>query len=217
METNRPDPPERCPECGYALTGLPAAGRCPECGWALGEEAVVYFPSVFAEPGRWYDVTLLMNSAIMGVEAVSFFRGSQWVWSAFLGGSVLFMLYMLGKRIWLRRNGPAIAQARFGPGGFARREGYGPVRWRPWEGRHVPLLKPLKRPGNPPVPWFRLRIKGSGRLSVLRPTVLPFAMNFKLPAQEARALFRRVHAWRDAAVGDAVAENSAKAAGGGVG
>lgn len=105
MESDRPDPPE----------------RCPECGWGLGEEAVVYVPSALTQFGWWFDVVIIFYVVTNGYGAVRFFRGSQWVLSAFLGGAVMMMLYVLGKRGWLRRNGPAVAQARFGPRGFARR------------------------------------------------------------------------------------------------
>src|SRR5688572_3267499 len=32
---------ENCPQCGYALAGLPAAGICPECGTAYDQSTVV--------------------------------------------------------------------------------------------------------------------------------------------------------------------------------
>ena len=34
--------PDRCPDCGYPLTGLPPKGACPECGIQYGSEVVVY-------------------------------------------------------------------------------------------------------------------------------------------------------------------------------
>lgn len=38
-------PPDTCPECGYRLTGLPAAHRCPECGFEYDEHTVIFRPS----------------------------------------------------------------------------------------------------------------------------------------------------------------------------
>ncbi len=148
----------------------------------------MYFPSPWGSPGWWCDPLLIIAASCNAGLAISMFRGSRWGWTAFLGGSVLFLIYLMGKRLWLRRKGPPVAQVRFGPAGVARREGFGPVRWRPWGAGQTVQLRPVVRPGREPAGWYRLRVRGPGWRS--------FSANVKLSDGEAGRLLGRVEAFR---------------------
>ena len=193
------DPPPVCPECGYALVGLPATGRCPECGWGWAQEAVVYA----APDPAWRmmyraEGTCGALAVLAGVLAALNFTGSRWVLTAGFAGAGLFWLYLLLARLWLRWGGPPVEQARFGPRGFARRIGFGPVRWRPWEAGHAVALSGRAIDEDFPVQRLRLRIVNPARrFPALRKQGLE--MFFNAPPADAAALVDRLVGWRDAA------------------
>ncbi len=193
------DPPPNCPECGYALRGLDGGGRCPECGWGMGE-AVVYFPP----PHGWgypvMDALLVFYVVMNGVGVFTHLRPFQPVTATGMAAVAAFMVYLLARRWQMRRGGFGPAQARFGPRGFAWREGFGPVRWRPWEARHEPVLTRLKRRGLSEKHRFTLRVKRSGRLPLMRWAEWPFSVHFDATVRDAERLLDRAVRFRRAAL-----------------
>ncbi len=139
-ETNNIRPPnaddplrlDRCPDCGYLLTGLPERGICPECGFAYNEQMIVLY--------GW-------ARNVRGSE------GTQRPWAGWWAAKILFWLFVLVitsgaglilliiwllirslRRRQLTADAPAPVQLRLVPEGFAQRDGVGPVklcRWRP--------------------------------------------------------------------------------------
>ena len=195
-------PPPVCPECGYALAGLPPAGRCPECGWACGEEVVIFAAGFATGNERWVARWAGILAALAAVNASLSFGGigGRWVMAALSGGWALCCAWFCAKQVLRRRKG-RVGQARFGPLGFARRVGFGPVRWRPWEARHTPELVPLE-PGADEGQRRRYALLiDRPKVSLIRGTWPFMWVKVEAAPGEAEALVRRVRALRDAAVG----------------
>ena len=153
--------PERCPQCGYDLAGLPDKGQCPECGFEYDPDSlIVLYGWNGLGPGQsspsmasgcasivLYGVLYGVLGAISGTLARAV-GAREWVVKSLLMGSV--MLVWLTRKYLRRRTdsdpdawkslGVADwskqAQLRLTPAGFGLRAGCGPCRLTPF-GRAV--------------------------------------------------------------------------------
>jgi hypothetical protein len=138
---------DRCPDCGYLLTGLPAEGLCPECGFAYNAEMIVLYgwagevrrTQANQRPGRWLTILVWVKALlIVGVVWYPFVvrRDPTIAWMASI--ITLIAVHTIYRRHRLLREGLAPVQLRLFPDGFAQRDGIGGVRLRPWRrGRHL--------------------------------------------------------------------------------
>ena len=130
-------PPARCPECGYALAWLPAAGRCPECGWEYDADTVVLFGETSRHERTWADVAMAISASASAVLIVLVVRSGFEPLLLVSNAGVIVGGYFYWR--YTRGGGdPATAetQVRLDPGGWATREGVGRVTWRRWHPRH---------------------------------------------------------------------------------
>lgn len=124
-----------CPDCGYALEGLPAGHRCPECGFEPSPGLVVLWgwsgpwsadpmqrPAKPWRPWAWW--------AMVGV--MTLITGNYVVALLFLVFLALPTLYHFVKL----RSGYTMperpVQLRIAPAGIAQRVGYGKAVLNPW-------------------------------------------------------------------------------------
>ncbi len=141
-----PDPLrlDRCPDCGYLLTGLPEEGICPECGFAYNAEMIVLY--------GWGSGQRANITNARGWRVIVFgLLGCVWALQMLLPGTVMLVLYrdwrnmlwVLGMFVGLtwalmrrwrrnRQDAPAPVQVRLCPWGLAQRNGIGPVKLRQW-------------------------------------------------------------------------------------
>lgn len=75
-------PLQRCPECGYLLTGLPPDGRCPECGFAYDSTMIVLQGWGFGQHANAANsrggravAALIAQAGILGQVALNFMTG----------------------------------------------------------------------------------------------------------------------------------------------
>jgi hypothetical protein len=199
--TSTPDPLrlDRCPDCGYLLTGLPEQGICPECAFAYSPEMIVLY--------GWGRGQRANITNARGWRVIVFgLLGCVWALSMLLPGTVMFVLFrdwrimllVLGLfvaftwallRRWRRnrQDSPAPVQVRLCRQGFAQRNGIGPVRLRQW------------RTNN------RLRLRPSGsQLYRIVENVSFWSWSFKLVDMEfacdpaaAQRITSRINTWRE--------------------
>ena len=148
-------PPEKCPECGYLLRGLPAVGRCPECGWAYdGEQIVLYghrpgegrrSPALTVSRARWFWATLLLSLALGAALWLVSGLAVATIGTVSVGGFGVASYYA-ATRIDARRRR---TQVRLSADGFAVRDQPGPVKVTPWRLAKTATLAwdPEPRPG----------------------------------------------------------------------
>ncbi len=206
MEPAAPfNPPPFCPECGYALRGLPAAGRCPECGWGYGRELVL-FESADVAAGRsgWWSVHAL-NAAFVVFLVVTLLMVTRWLqYDGFVQN--LLVLLAVGAVGWVksilsgRDLERGLWQARFSPAGFASRRGAGPARWVRWNDMQAVELKAVYPPDEGPARRHVLRVRRRVD-SLWEADEALLRIEFDATAAEARAVHDRLIAWRHAAVG----------------
>lgn len=200
-------PPARCPECGYALAGLPTAGRCPECGWAYDAETIVLYGRHATEPG---DRELSMGAAAVitallvaglvtaGVALASAGR----YWPALLVGG---FGALLAAGVWHRNRQEATRsiQLRLCATGYAQRRGFGRARLSPWlAGESVEVEfadpgRPWRPPASPFAPFAPPRRGPSGRVRLGSGRRINFRFDADWPTVD--RLARRVLAWREVA------------------
>lgn len=140
---------DRCPDCGYLLTGLPEQGVCPECGFAYNSDMIVLYGRA---SGRFSSAAANRQASVQALVALlpivllvvlivarrivgTAWPGSRMVpWPMFVvyGSLVVGALY----RRWRARQDElkpnARWQLRLSPQGFAQRDYIGPVQMRPW-------------------------------------------------------------------------------------
>ena len=198
------NPPAWCPECGYALTGLPAAGRCPECGWEYGTEIVLFAPLDVAASQRIISIVAYAGIGIgWGWMAIRSFAGSRWMFATFAGGAAMLWGYFSLRAVVRGRRGGLRVQARFGTRGFAGRAGPGPVYWMPWRAGDEPALVKVKPLGEPSsggeIFRFVLVIQREAIIQVGRMDQV-VRIDLNATAAEARAVRAKLVSLRDAAV-----------------
>jgi hypothetical protein len=143
MVPDLPDDPLQltvCPECGYALRGLPAKSTCPECGFEYDQSVVVLYgwPTghrAYITLSRAEISIVLLVVATFACAALLVLSGGAAVPVIAIGGTWLGLLVVLVRR-WARAREPespsAPHQLRFSRRGFAQRHGFGPVKIQPW-------------------------------------------------------------------------------------
>ena len=151
--TQNPFAPQNCPDCGYALTGLPPAGRCPECGIPYDDTMIVIYGFGAGARQRgynrrderpsWMRITLFCAVGVV----VAF----MWLSTGGGRGLGLVMTVFLAASMWdwWRRRAiasPLPVQLRMTPEGFAQRDGFGAVTLVPWSkpGLYVRLRRMRK-------------------------------------------------------------------------
>lgn len=144
---------DRCPDCGYLLTGLPTSGVCPECGFSYTGEMIVLYG--WASGVRIDDANqkpTALKTAIVWLKA-AFVLTVVWLPALTVGGVIslgvalivtLAAVRTLYRRHRLLREGPGPVQLRLTPQGFAQHNGIGLVKLRPWHrGRRLRIRKVL--------------------------------------------------------------------------
>lgn len=131
---------DACPECGYALRGLPAEGTCFECGFDYDQGTIVLYGwptghrAYITLSGAETNIVLLAI-ATFACAALVVLAGWDAVSTIAIGGTWLGLLIVLVRR-WARAKSPesppAPPQVRFSRYGFAQRQGFGPVKLQLW-------------------------------------------------------------------------------------
>jgi hypothetical protein len=121
---------DRCPDCGYLLTGLPEHGICPECGFAYRADMIVLYG--WAGKGRGDESTrrptlsYWLGAVVASVLILLLFN---------IFGALLLVVYwgwMIHRRRRYLHDAPAPVQLRLFAEGFGQRNGIGPVELHPW-------------------------------------------------------------------------------------
>ena len=203
-------PPARCPECGYAMAGLPPVGQCPECGWGYDDQIIVLFgrgtsvrEAVANTSTRDTVITLCMLLAFTGIMTWGLVGSSQWlvlmaVWAIVLliGGGLLY-----ARRAKLE----PVEQLRLSAAGFGGRRGFGKVRFEPW-GPDVDVVISHRTPAawqaSAGVGVMRAAVQvrrptRPGRVTIAGPPGGSLSFDADWPTLD--RLARRVIGWRDGA------------------
>ena len=196
----RPNPfaPQHCPDCGYALTGLPPAGRCPECGIPYDETMLVIYGYGAGQRSHAWNSEAGRNPWMHAVWFVVTAGALAYIWwtSSFTPRlTTLFLIALAGSAAfswWRGRNitSPKPTQLRLTPEGFAQRDGFGNVRLIPWTTRWL---------------WFRIRRNKHNRWQIdagrgwPRILILWTWVGIEVEAEfsDVQALCRRLEAWND--------------------
>ncbi len=201
---NRFDPPAACPECGYALAGLPPGGRCPECGWAYGGEVVLVAPTdVAMSANRWAVLGFAALAALAigaGYKAVNVLADDRTFLFA-LGVASTAVVAFLAIWLYVRgRSGGMRAQGRFSAHGFACRLGPGPASWQAWAQRHRVALSTVSPRKGGPRRRHAIRVKTlvSG---IWDEELESCSVDFEASEAEAQAIHHQLTQWRSEAVG----------------
>jgi hypothetical protein len=204
-DTTDPLRMDRCPDCGYLLTGLPERGVCPECGSAYDEQMIVLYGwgcgdrLSLANSHGWRRVmlgALLLPQMIMMLilaAAAAMFQSLGWLW---LIPWILAVAYFMWRWRRIRRDAPAPSQVRLCPQGYAQRDGLGPVTLQPWRRGVVMQLTPAGR--------GRYRIRRQVRfLSMPVGPLGKIGLEFECDATKAESIGKRMQAWYWSAPGTA--------------
>jgi hypothetical protein len=145
---------DRCPDCAYLLTGLPASGVCPECGFQYSGEMIVLYG--WASGVRIDDANqqpTALKTAKVWLKA-AFVLAVVWLPALTLGspiplGMAIVVTVAAGHTLYRRhrllREGPGPVQLRLVPAGFGQRNGVGPLRLRPWRrGQRLHIRKAFR-------------------------------------------------------------------------
>ncbi len=198
-------PPRWCPECGYAMLGLPAAGRCPECGWGYDEQTVVLYGrrlrGAERSARRWTPADRVVGVVLGWVIAFGFLMVAivtgQWSLLLWWGGFLAFVGFL----IWVQahsREGWRSHQLRLTPAGYAARRGFGPARvwpWRPGIGVGFRFDADLPGLSDPARPAGAVILRRVGWGGASGETVFRFDAEWS----DVDRLARRVLAWREGA------------------
>lgn len=150
---------DRCPDCGYLLTGLPGQGICPECGFAYRPDMIVLYgwgagKRATLSTIRWRSVSWRLLWSMLSILP-------QIIMLLFVGANLYGLLLVMGflavdgtwvyRRWRVGQETPRPAQLRLMPEGFAQRVGTGKVKLRPWT-RSTRVFVTRKKP-----PVYRIR------------------------------------------------------------
>lgn len=189
---------DRCPDCGYLLTGLPERGRCPECGFVYGPELIVLYGWRFSffgqekpEPLWQQRLSLVYLISAIGVTSYLLYRTS-WGPNAWIWLWALPVWWQAGKYIWRYvtrdaslADAPAPVQVRLQAEGYSERDGVGPAKLNPWPRKLV----------------FKIRSVGQGycrlRIGYFREgyALYQMALEFKGRGSVADSLRQRLQQW----------------------
>lgn len=155
---------DRCPDCGYLLTGLPASGRCPECGFTYSGDMIVLYGWGFGHTAtfanrRWttYRIGCLLLPVCALLSAVAWIvvdtMKIAWTWGSWQAMLILLPIFLpclisavqfgVGAIVGVLRrkqqwqDGLPPVQTRLSRHGFAQRDGLGPARIKHWKRRQV--------------------------------------------------------------------------------
>lgn len=131
---------DRCPDCGYMLTGLPGQGICPECGFAYRPEMIVLYGWGRADVSHargWRLVALVLLNCGWLVQLILPIILGLWFgysWEYLWAVAFLAFITWVSFRRWRRnrQDSPAPVQLRLCPVGYAQRDGVGRVRLHAW-------------------------------------------------------------------------------------
>lgn len=133
---------DRCPDCGYLLTGLPEQGICPECGvhYDSSRLIVLYGRTTMGAlgPWAWWQVALaapwLLVIVVLGL--VLAYKPSSicsLVCPAVAWGIIGIIAYRWIRHWQATNELPAPEQLRLAPEGFGCWTGCGPCSLQPWQ------------------------------------------------------------------------------------
>jgi hypothetical protein len=190
---------DRCPNCGYPLTGLPDRGQCPECGSAYDREMIVLY--------GWPGLRLMSRTVEMvrGCPPSFSLMGPVVLVVTILGivlpmgvqGLVVLAVAVLltgGYFLW-RRSGPPPMQLRLSRDGFSLRRGLGQVKLRPWSPAHcVQIIPPLQAVGGSAVRHW-VRITAAEILGLPRPGNEIVEIAFDATPETAARIRQRLSEW----------------------
>lgn len=134
---------DRCPECGYLLTGLPPTDVCPECGLAYDQQMIVLRGFMSATnwdrvQSRMFAVVMFAVAALGSTLLCRFLPFRVPFWLPVVVGPMIvcsfFWLYSVRRRDPILPDAPVRVQLRLTPEGFGCRHGYGPCSLTPWRG-----------------------------------------------------------------------------------
>ena len=191
--------PQQCPDCGYALHGLPPAGICPECGAPYDPGQIILYG--WAGPTKSRMANSRSGPAIAGAIAaaavllcLAFVYRRRVGWEGIVAAAALAA--GMAAIVYHRRSlGTPPVQVRLQPEGVAQRDGVGPVALEPWQGRWELHLVPN---GTGRRRLILYRLKGGRWTTVLQPVDL----DFECDPERAKELGRRVHSYVAAAGGE---------------
>lgn len=187
---------DRCPDCGYLLTGLPEQGICPECGAAYQPGLIVLCGWARGRAGdpsntrRWRWVGSMASLLLVLAAYVNCMRGFSWQ-NPYPLLLVAIGVWGIVQPLWRRRqllqDLPAPVQLRLSARGFEQRNGCGPIMLQPWGRMRVDLRwLGLNRHG--------IRIAEPRR--AFRPSSDPVAdFEFDCTVQTATQLRQQVQQW----------------------
>lgn len=191
---------DRCPDCGYLLTGLPEEGICPECGFAYQADMIVLYgwarghqvnqANTRGWGSKFWRLFSYMCGLYVLLPAVLSFARRDWrgIWPAVLAVSIV--AYGIARRLRRDPEAPsAPVQVRLCPQGYAQRDGIGPVKLRQWR-RNMRIE--LRRSGSD---MYRV----SHRLSFWRGLIWPYGtvdMEFECSQRIADKIVSKVNTWR---------------------
>ncbi len=212
---------DRCPDCGYLLTGLPEEGICPECGFAYTSDLLVLYGPIGSHRAEasptgvaWLQ-RLAVRPAMIPVWILIALALTR-VQRAFpaLNGPIGLLPLAAMIALWCywqwrihREEVPDRWQLRICSRGFAQRQFLGPAPLQPWTAdmavfvgieRWGPLSYMLTHPWKADQRWVTVtigRLGRRGRAEFLAHVTVP------CPAGLAEPLRERVLQWRQVAGG----------------
>jgi hypothetical protein len=130
LPPNDPRRLDRCPDCGYLLTGLPESWRCPECGAAYSSGVIVLYGwARGAKTERSHTMVASFIALSILLSACVLANSSP---LASLVIVAVWGIYTIWRSYQRTRQLPGPHQLRLREFGMSCREGTGPPTWQPW-------------------------------------------------------------------------------------
>jgi hypothetical protein len=189
---------DRCPGCGYSLTGLPDDGTCPECGRGYDQQTVVLYGwgrgkhATIATATPWVTVGLLLVYSLGSWSTLTSPFAPTWQRVGvlvFWGGVVAFVVLRRQRTPDL----PGLVQVHLSDIGCAQLDdpAAGAGRVTPWNTITDASVEEL-RPGR-----YRIRVyrKATWRQHFYNAEE-PVDAEIECSGEQAEALRQRMEAWR---------------------